>query len=111
MEAIAGIAIAFGFPAAFGLTAFYLLNWWRAERLLEKNHHDEWVQLGMPNLVTNNSMTMGLRISRWVKSKEWQKFNDPKLNRLMAKHSGLRLALVFAWSVLALGFVAGALGT
>ena len=111
MEAIAGITITVGFPVAFGLTAFYLLNWWRAERHLEHNHPNEWMQLGMPNLVTNNSIAMGLRISRWVKSNEWQKLNDPKLNRLMAKHSAFRVALVVAWFVLALGFVASAIST
>jgi len=111
MEAIAGLAILIGFPAAFGLTAFYLLNWWRTERHLEHNHPQAWVQLGKPNLMTNNSMAMGLQISRWAKSKEWQQLHDPALNRLMAKRSSLRLAIVVAWAALAVGLVAGVVGT
>lgn len=62
--------------ATVGLVLHYrLLSW------LQKNHPEEWRQLGSPTLIANNSISGFFVLRKFLKNQYFQQMGDPELTK------------------------------
>jgi len=72
------------FPIGFFMTVVFLLCYFyyiiKITKRLEENHFDFWKdELGSFRLITNNSLSTGRKMMRFLKKREYEKLEDPLL--------------------------------
>lgn len=78
---------------------------------LRRNHVATFRDLGEPSLFTNNTMSNGARVVRFVFSREYKNLNDPDIDRIAGTCRALLIGIpVLLGCALIFAFAYGSMG-